>query len=94
MTELEKAIRTLQEIPATNNSVDELKAALARYPAWLKEIAHKEVSYQVDSQGAELSPYGYLREQVKACGHIALVLEILHRHGWDVHPIPDQEKSG
>jgi len=82
MTDWSKAIRTLQELPSNNPTYAELKAKLEKMPAWVRQVARKEVEYQLLVQGAELSSWGYMNESLKCAERLIGANEVLERHGY------------
>lgn len=82
MTDLSKAIRTLQELPSSNPTYEELQAELEKLPAWTRRVAREEVRYQLEVRGAELSSWGYANECLKAAKLLVDTNEVLERHGY------------
>jgi len=82
MTDLSKAIRTLQELPSNNPTHEELQAELEKLPVWARIVAGAEVTYQLEVRGAELSGWGYRNETLKAAKRLVETNEVLERHGY------------
>lgn len=84
MTELAKAIRTLQELPSNKNTTECLQETFKLYPEYIQSIAIREVDYQLGLNDAELNAYGYAFEKNKVAKQISYACEVLERHGYTI----------